>query len=1059
MVTEACEITAVPKIEFLGDLEQGHEETDDSWVVDKSTEVESTRSCVLGVGRQASQDSFHSIMAGVRERLGAIPGGLLGSSEPDQENDITASRGSRSATNRQALPGASPGLSLAPPLGMMPVRSEGSKSTIHGLLVLPNGSSKSTTLGQVRMPRRRCACSPCDGRGIPFHVAVICPTLLMLLACVGVFVPMAMFSLQTQRSTFQHYQHSVQVQRHLISTTVLNATQWVMLQASRSVAQAIFTGIVEPPDRAVDTLSGAIHLWRSRDGWDFGSIGQRRTLSYRAWEELVNQWTCAKHNNNLCSGRALSLYAAFANGQVMGSTFRPKYFGSSLLPFAQFSLDAEGGQMRGEPSELRVYEVSSEYGRPQEGLYTSRPFSPTSQPFYTVQELLARQELQNSAGVVGKSGSDISARQRHTQNKKTWSELFVMHPWWAKEDDDDGSHGVLALSWTAPLSLCGNYSCMDGVVAADTTLDLVSFELRLALRSLQQDLARPPWNYALDVENASIFIVNQVSPNFPGQEGLLVGASSLKTAMPSGTLVHAVNSTSSLVSSTAHAVLQHFGSWNASELTGKDDQTFQFSLSAIQQGEFQECDPLKTGMEVALDCYQATTHTIVIGDRLQWLVVAAIPVKAFQHYAHIAMAVEEEVHREEIEAEEQSWNALIKSAIAELLAWVAVLLLGLGTSCLVVRPLGRLSILMRRLGQLDFAHESAEYQKLHRGQLGRVREINELQDGFCRLSKSIETFARFVPDTVVRRLISGDPRASRLNVTKRKVTIMFSDIRDFTRISEELKQDDLVFVLTLYLSVMTRIIESFGGVVGEILGDGILAFWNTPDDVPDHANKALAAALAQQEALGPINAELNRARLPELAIRIGLHTGEVLTGNIGSESKMKFGCIGDPVNLASRLEGLCKIYGVGIICSQAVVDLLSPEQGFACRKLDLVQVKGKKEPTVIYEAMGREPHVCSASLMAELAQTVACEADSDAHLRAHSPVPAERLAQARLYEQALECYSQRCFPEAARLAAQLLAEQPEDVAAERLQRRCMTAAQPWDGQDAKWSPVVAMDFE
>lgn len=1052
---EVCDVTKSPQEAIVEDLEQGLQETQTPLPVVKHTENETDSARKLG--RQSSQDSLQSIMAGVRERLGAIGGGLFGSSEYDPENDISASRGSRSVTNRRTLAGVGHCINLAPPsMGTVPAQSECSKSTIAVQMALPAECSKSTTLAPMGMPRRRCSCSPFDGRGIPFRVAVICPTLLMLLACIGVFVPMAMFSLQTQQGTFRSYRHSVLVQRDLISTTVLNATQWVLLEASQSVEQAVFTGIVEPPDRAVDTLSGAIHLWRSRDGWDFSSTGQRRTLSYRAWEELNNQWTCTKLNNNLCSGRALSLYAAFANGQVMGSSRRPRFFGSSLLPAAQFSLDSEGGQTPGKPSELKVYEVSSETGRPQE-LYSSRPFSPTSQPFFTVQELLARQELQKSPGSVRQSGSGTIARQLHTQNKKTWSELFVMRPWWAKEGD--GSHGVLGLSWTAPLSLCGNYSCMDGVVAADTTLDLVGFELHLTLLRLQQDLARHPWNYDLDVANASIFIVNQVSPNFPGQEGLLIGASSLKGAMPSGTLVHAVNSTSSLVASTSHAVLQHFGSWSAAELTQKDqDQTFHFSLSAIQQGEFRECDPIMAGMEVALDCFQATTHTIFLDDKLQWLVVAAIPVKAFNSfYAHTALAVEDKVRREQIEAEEQSRKALIKSASVGLLAGVVVLLLGLGASCLVVRPLARLSILMRRLGQLDFAHESAEYGKLRRGQLGRVREVNELQDGFCRLSKSIETFARFVPDTVVRRLVSGDPRASRLNVTKRKVTIMFSDIRDFTRISEDLKQDDLVFVLTLYLSVMTRIIESFGGVVGEILGDGILAFWNTPDDVPDHADKALAAALAQQHALGAVNAELKRTRLPELAIRIGLHTGEVLTGNIGSESKMKFGCIGDPVNLASRLEGLCKIYGVGIICSQAVVDLLSPDQGFACRKLDLVQVKGKKEPTVIYEAMGREPRVCSSAWTPVVSPTIMCGADSDVTVCTQSPVPAERLAHARLYEQALECYSQRHFSKAARLAAQLLAERPDDVAAERLQRRCLAAAQPRDGQDATWSPVVTMD--
>merc|ERR1711953_307956 len=100
---------------------------------------------------------------------------------------------------------------------------------------------------------------------------------------------------------------------------------------------------------------------------------------------------------------------------------------------------------------------------------------------------------------------------------------------------------------------------------------------------------------------------------------------------------------------------------------------------------------------------------------------------------------------------------------------------------------------------------------------------------------------------------------------------------------------------------MTRIVTLYDGVVAEILGDGLLVFFNTPDDVEDHAAKACGAALAQCDVLGPLNDELNEFGFPRLDIRIGIHSGTVLTGNIGSESKMKFGCMGDPINLASRL--------------------------------------------------------------------------------------------------------------------------------------------------------------
>merc|ERR1712232_338990 len=140
--------------------------------------------------------------------------------------------------------------------------------------------------------------------------------------------------------------------------------------------------------------------------------------------------------------------------------------------------------------------------------------------------------------------------------------------------------------------------------------------------------------------------------------------------------------------------------------------------------------------------------------------------------------------------------------------------------------------------------------------------------------------------------------------------------------------------------------------VAEILGDGLLVFWNTPDDVNEHEAKACASALAQHQVLASLNRELKRFQIPPITTRIGLHTGSVLSGNIGSETKMKFGCIGDPINLASRLEGLCKVYGVGVICSRETHDALPADAGFVCRQLDFVQVKGKRIATRIYELIG-----------------------------------------------------------------------------------------------------------
>eukprot|EP00913_Durusdinium_trenchii_P025575 g24004.t1 len=601
----------------------------------------------------------------------------------------------------------------------------------------------------------------------------------------------------------------------------------------------------------------------------------------------------------------------------MGAAFRPSYWEGTLAKEAPFLLDAPA--RRGNSTVLSVYEANAQHGA-RGKFFVSRPIRPTQMPFYLTQMKLAHKSMLASATNDPSKGEG--------KLKKMWSPVYLFHPWWEGENAKTG--GQLALSWTGIQHQLTDFACK--------FQDLIQGSSPTAWFGLRSNLRGAPWNFELSSQNSSIFIVKQLAPMFPDQEGLLIGASDFSSALVEGQLVHASESPSKIVSATAKAVLHRFGAWNATELT-----------RSRRRGKPEDRD-----WEV--NCFQATTHTIFLDDSLQWLVVASLPAAAFsKFYVDEAIAVEMQAHTEQMEAHQKQRDTLIECGFLGILAAAMVLVMGLVTSILVLRPLSRLSLLMRRLTQLDFAHDSVEYRKMQDGQAGRILEINELSHGFCRLSHSIETFARFVPDSVVRRLISGDPKASRLHVSRKEVSIMFSDVRDFTSISEELVQDDLILLLTVYLSVMTRIIESFEGVVGEILGDGILAFWNTPDDVEDHAAKACAAALSQQQALGPLNEEFQKLGLPPLAIRIGIHTGEVLTGNIGCLSgKMKFGCMGDPVNLASRLEGLCKTYGVGVLCSAATKDRLPPGDGFVCRKLDLVQVKGKKEPTVIYEVIGRD---------------------------------------------------------------------------------------------------------
>eukprot|EP00899_Mesostigma_viride_P010015 jgi/Mesvir1/19014/Mv12782-RA.1 len=216
---------------------------------------------------------------------------------------------------------------------------------------------------------------------------------------------------------------------------------------------------------------------------------------------------------------------------------------------------------------------------------------------------------------------------------------------------------------------------------------------------------------------------------------------------------------------------------------------------------------------------------------------------------------------------------------------------------------------------------------------------------------ALEAFGRFVPRAVVNRIVSGDKRAAELYVFDVDVTIMFTDIADFTAISESLPVTKVIVLLEGYLGGMSHIVESSGGTIGDFIGDGIMAFWNSPNIILDHQKKAVQAMLLQQEKLAALNAVWVDCGLMPMWPRYGIHSGHVLSGNIGYREKMKFGVVGDTVNLASRLEGLNKHFGCVNLISQVVFDQIKDE--YLCWPYGRVAVKGREQSLAVYEVVGR----------------------------------------------------------------------------------------------------------
>ena len=349
-----------------------------------------------------------------------------------------------------------------------------------------------------------------------------------------------------------------------------------------------------------------------------------------------------------------------------------------------------------------------------------------------------------------------------------------------------------------------------------------------------------------------------------------------------------------------------------------------------------------------------------------------------------------------------------------MLATVVILglasVLGVLISRRITRPLRAIVTDLERIARFEITGADTAHSF--------VREIDIVSTAVGRMKASLRSFSHYVPVELVREVVSSGEEA-RLGGQTRSVTLFFSDIAGFTQISESMPPTRLVEHLGEYLGAMTAVIQQQGGAVDKFIGDGIFALFNAPLALPDHPAAACRAALRAQARLRLLNQQWEQAGVPTLQTRIGLHTGEAIVGNIGTPDRFEYTVMGDAVNLASRLEGLNKLYGTSIMVSQEVYDAAGPD--FEWRALDRVAVVGRTGSALVYELLGERGQVESSVLRAR-----------------------------GRYEQALQAYFQQQFAEAALAFGDAVRTCPEDRAAAAMQRRAADLAESppsleWDG--------------
>ena len=265
------------------------------------------------------------------------------------------------------------------------------------------------------------------------------------------------------------------------------------------------------------------------------------------------------------------------------------------------------------------------------------------------------------------------------------------------------------------------------------------------------------------------------------------------------------------------------------------------------------------------------------------------------------------------------------------------------------------SLMSRALGQLNRAYKNVEndnYEHVSGVKTGDEIEalasgFNSMVDGLRERDKLRMTMGKYMTQSVVEHLMSGKLELGGEPLT---VTILFSDIRSFTSISERMTAQELVKLLNEYFTEMVTVVMEEGGVVDKYIGDAIMAVFGAPVARPDDALRAVRAAVRMRHALVLLNEKLAARGTPAIRTGIGLHTGEVVAGNIGSEARMEYTVIGDAVNLASRLETSTKDLETDVLISDDTLAMIG--DAFVTRAVREITVKGRERPVMVHEVLG-----------------------------------------------------------------------------------------------------------
>jgi adenylate cyclase len=398
------------------------------------------------------------------------------------------------------------------------------------------------------------------------------------------------------------------------------------------------------------------------------------------------------------------------------------------------------------------------------------------------------------------------------------------------------------------------------------------------------------------------------------------------------------------------------------------------------------------------------TRTYTVGEKVYLATPAPITVGS-QRWTVVAVAPEDDFL-------EDAKRSSVQNAVTAGLLAVASLLFAALVARLIARPLGMLAEESDKLRELQFEDNTAASAAFD--------EVARAMDAFQDMKTGLRAFQKYVPTTLVRSLITERIEPT-LGGEVRELSLLFTDIRGFTGMSERIEPLELSKVLAKYLSAITDLIHESSGTVDKYVGDAVVAFWGAPQRVEDHAVRACRTALQAQKRIAAVEAELDNKY--DFTTRIGINTAKVVVGNFGSTDRLSYTAIGDGVNLASRLEGVNKYWGTKILISEETRELV--KGWFVTRRVALVSVKGRSGATTLYELV--------------------CEIED---------AGGETLKWITAYEAGLASFLERDWSSAAASFEQARSIRPDDRAAEVLLEQCTTFQR--NAPPSDWNGVIEM---